>query len=188
MKALLSLLNNIHPLSSGLLHFLKEKLKTTTFRKKEFLLQAGNISRHIYFIKKGLVRSYYIQGGQEICSKFMKEGDIIVSASGFFLQRESDEFIQAIEDSYVLHLCYEELEYIYKHFMEFNIISRILTTKSYLLSEQRLSFIRVKKAPDRYKLMLEHFPELILRVPAKYIASYLNISVETLSRIRSRKY
>ncbi len=145
-------------------------------------------SRHIYFVKKGLVRSYYIQGEQEISSKFMKEGDIIVSASSFFLQKESYEFIQAIEDSQLLSLCYDELQFIYKNFTEFNIISRVLTTKSYLLSEQRLYFIRMKQAADRYKLMLEHFPELVLRVPAKYLASYLGISEETLSRIRSRRH
>ena len=76
----------------------------------------------------------------------------------------------------------------YKHFPEFNIIARVLSIKSYMLSEQRLDFIRRKQAAARYNNMLEFFPELVLRVPAKYIASYLSISVETLSRIRSRKY
>ncbi len=122
MKSLLSLLNNIHPLSPPLHQFLKEKLKISNVNKKEFLLEAGLISRHIYFVKKGLVRSYYIQGEQEISSKFMKEGDIIVSASSFFLQKESYEFIQAIEDSQLLYLCYDELQFIYKNFMEFNTI------------------------------------------------------------------
>ena len=129
-----------------------------------------------------------MQDGHEVCSKFLKEGDIIVSASSFFLQKESHESIQAIENSVLWHICYDELQHIYKHFPEFNTIGRMLSIKSYLLSEQRLNFIRMKQASDRYSLMLENFPELVLRVPAKYLASYLSISVETLSRIRSNKY
>lgn len=188
MKELLSLLNNIYPLSPSLHQYLAEKLKTRVVTKKEYLLQAGQINRHICFIKKGLLRCYYVDHGHEICTKFMKEGDLIVSASSFFLQKESLEFIQAIEDSIVWYICYDELQYMYKNFHEFNIIARVLTTKSYLLSEQRLSFIRMKQAVRRYTSMLEHFPELVLRVPAKYIASYLGVSEETLSRVRSRRH
>jgi CRP-like cAMP-binding protein len=188
MKELLSLLNNIHPLSPLLHLYLSEKLKNRTIRKKEYLLEAGHISRHIYFIRKGLLRCYYIEGEQEVCSKFLKEGDIVVSASSFFLQKESVEFIQAVEDATLWFVCFDELQYMYDNFPEFNIISRVITTKSYLLSEQRLNFIRMKQATTRYKMMLDHFPDLVLRVPAKYIASYLSISEETLSRIRSRRY
>ena len=188
MKELLSLLNNIHPLSQELHQYLSQHLKTTTIDKKQFLLQAGQINRHIYFIKKGLLRCYYIHDQQEVCSKFLKEGDIIVSANSFFLQKESYESIQAIEDSVLWHICYDELQYIYRNFPEFNIIARVLSIKSYLLSEQRLNFIRMKQAAGRYTSMLEHFPDLVLRVPSKYLASYLSISVETLSRIRGKKY
>ncbi len=188
MKELLSLLNNIHPLSPALHQYLSQKLKTTTIAKKQFLLQAGQISRHIYFIKKGLLRCYYFQNDLEVCSKFLKEGDIIVSASSFFLQKESFESIQALENAVLWSICYDELQYIYKNFPEFNVIARVLSIKSYLLSEQRLNFIRMKNAADRYTSMLEFFPELVLRVPSKYLASYLSISVETLSRIRGNRY
>jgi len=188
MKELLSLLNNIHPLSPPLHLYLSHSLKSVTIDKKQILLQAGHISRHIYFIKKGLLRCYYIHDEQEVCSKFLKEGDIIASATSFFLQKESHEYIQAIEDSTLWYICYDELQHIYKQYPEFNVIGRVLSIKSYLLSEQRLNFIRMKQAADRYSSMLEHFPDLVLRVPSKYLASYLSISVETLSRIRSNKY
>lgn len=187
MKKLLYLLNNIHPLSPGLHQYLSEKLKKRTVGKKEYLLKAGAISRHIYFISEGLLRCYYMQGRQEVCSKLLKEGDIVVSASSFFLQVDSRESIQAIEDSVLWFIGYDELQYMYDHFLEFNIISRVITTKSYLMSEQRLNFIRMKQAADRYKMMLHHFPELVLRVPAKYVASYLGVTEETFSRIRARK-
>src|SRR5262245_44029127 len=130
MKELLSLLNNIHPLSPALHQYLSQKLKTTTIEKKQFLLQAGQVNRHIYFIRKGLLRCYYIQNEQEVCSKFLKEGDIIVSASSFFLQKESYESIQALENAVLWSVCYDELQYIYKNFHEFNTIGRVLSIKS----------------------------------------------------------
>ena len=188
MKELLSLLGNIYPLSPPLHKYLAEKIKTRTITKKFMLLEAGTISRHIYFINEGLLRCYYIEYGQEICSKFMKEGDFLVSGSSFFLRQKSHEYIQAIENCQLCSLCYDELQFMYKHFPEINIISRTILTKSYLSSEQRLFFIRMKQATDRYNMLMTHYPELILRVPAKYIASYLGISEETLSRIRSKKY
>lgn len=187
MKELLSLLNTIYPLSPGLTRYLTEKLKHKLLGKKEMLLQAGQVSRHIYFIKKGLFRCYYLQNGEEVCAKFLKEGDIVVSATSFFLQKESNEYIQAIEESSVWYICFDELQYIYAHFPEFNNIARQLSIKSYLLSEQRISFIRMKLASERYKAMLQNFPEMVLRVPAKYMASYLSVSEETLSRIRSKR-
>lgn len=188
MKELLSLLNNICHLSPLLLQYLHDHLRQRSIQKKDFILQAGHISRHIYFIRKGLIRCYYLEGEQEICSKFLKEGDVVVSAASFFLQKHSLEYIQAIEDTQLWYICYDELQHLYKTFPEFNIIGRVLSTKSYLISEQRMTFIRMKNAVDRYNKMLEYYPELILRVPAKHMASYLGIAEETLSRIRSRKY
>ena len=104
----------------------------------------------------------------------------------FFLQVKSHESIQAIEDTTVLYIDYPELQDIYHRFPEFNFTGRVLTEKYYTLSEQRLKSLRLQRAHDRYGYLLEDHPELIQRVPSKYIASYLGITLETLSRIRAR--
>lgn len=187
MKELLSLLNSICPLSPALQQYLSVTLKSKTITKKEYLLTAGNISRHIYFIKKGLFRCYYSDAGQEVSSKFIREGDILVSAASFFLQQYSNESVQALEDAIVWYICYDELQYIYKNFPEFNTIATTITTKSYLLSEQRAKLIRLKNGTERYNYMLQHHPDLVLRVPAKYLATYLCVTEETLSRIRAKR-
>lgn len=188
MKELLSLLNSISPLSTELQQYLAQTLKSKSIPKKEHLLLAGNISRHIYFIKKGLLRCYYLESGQEISSKFLKEGDLLVSAASFFLQQQSNESIQTLEESIVWYICFDELQYLYKKFPEFHKIANTLTTKSYLLSEQRAKIIRMKQGSNRYNYMLQYHPDLVLRVPAKYLATYLCVTEETLSRIRGRKY
>jgi len=117
----------------------------------------------------------------------MKEGDVIISVESFFKQIVSYENIQAVEECVVYYIYYNELQYIYGHFPEFNFIGRVLIEKYYALSEQRLYSIRMQRGHDRYQYLLDHFPELIQRLPSKYIASYLSITEETLSRIRSKK-
>jgi CRP-like cAMP-binding protein len=186
MLRFLQFLNSIYPLSEQHVQHLSKVLKTQTFAKKSFLLKTGQICNHIYFIETGLARCFYIKDGIEISSWFMKEGDMIISVESFLSQKESHEAIQALEDMIVHYVSYEELQFIYKNFLEFNIIGRVLTEKYYTLSEQRLFSLRMMRAQERYDFMSKNHQELIQRVPSLHIASYLGITKETLSRIRAR--
>jgi CRP-like cAMP-binding protein len=187
MEKLLLFLNTIYPLSSGLIEHLQGILKIKELPKKGYLLKQGVICTNISFIEKGLLRCFYEKDDKEVCSWFMKEGDVIISVESFFKQSISYENIQALEECVLHYINYNELQYTFHHFPEFNFIGRVLTEKYYTLSEQRLYSIRMQRAQERYQYLVDHFPELILRVPSKYIASYLSITEETLSRIRSRK-
>jgi CRP-like cAMP-binding protein len=139
------------------------------------------------FIKKGLLRAFYVKGENEVSSWFMKEGDICVSIESFYGQRPGYEYIQAIEDTQLYYLYYAELELIYQKFPEFNVIGRILTIKYLTLWSEQLYAIRMQNAKERYEWLLQFHPELIQRVPQKFIASYLDITPETLSKIRSER-
>jgi CRP-like cAMP-binding protein len=187
MEELILYLESIHPMSDELKLHLSKVLKVKKLAKREFLLKAGHISRNICFISLGLLRCFYNKDSHEVSSWFMKKGDVIVSVESFFAQKESYESIQALEDAVLLYVTYDELQYLYRNFLEFNFIARVLLEKYYTLSEQRLYSMRMQRAQERYAYLLEHHPELVLQVPSKYLASYLGIQEETLSRIRSRK-
>lgn len=180
-------LNAIHPISTGLLDYLQLTLKERTLKKKSYLLKKGAVCSNISFIENGLLRCFYEKDDKEVSTWFMKENDIIISVESFFRQTKSIESIQALEETVLYSISYNELQYIYRQFPEFNFIARVLTEKYYTLSEQRLYSIRMQRSHERYQYLLDHFPELIQRVPAKYLASYLGITEETLSRIRSKK-
>lgn len=184
MEELLHYLNEIHPLSENLVDFLSRTLKTKKLLKKDYLLKKGHVSRDICFINKGLLRCFYLVDNKEVCSWFMKEGDVIVSVESFFNQTESYESIQALEDCIVHYITHDELEFIYNTYPEFNFVGRVVLTKYYILSEQRLRNMRMLRAVERYSYILENHPELILRVPNKYIASYLGVAEPTLSNIK----
>ncbi|HZE86158.1 MAG TPA: Crp/Fnr family transcriptional regulator [Puia sp.] len=186
MNKLVQYLHSIHPLSSGLREHLYSVVKTTDVRRRERLLKIGEVCTHIHFIEKGLFRCYYESDSGEVCAWFMKEGDVIVSVGSFFSQAPSYQAILAMEESIVHSITYEELQRIYKRFPEFNLIGRLITEKYYDLCEDRLYSLRMKKAAERYHYFLEGQPEMARRIPATYIASYLGITRETLSRIKKK--
>ena len=184
---LLHLFRSITTISTELEERLKAILRKDTFPKKHLLLKEGQVSNYIYFIEKGFIRSYYLRYGKEITSWFMKEGDIIISVNSFYKRLPSYEYIQTIEESTVSFIDYNELHQLYNEFTEFNIVGRRLTEKYYGLSEERLYSMRKQSAEERFKFLLDRYPEIFKRAPLGYIASYLGVSLETVSRIRGKK-
>jgi len=184
---LLYLFRSIIPVSNQLEQRLSETLQTKTFNKKHLLLKAGQVCNYIYFIETGFLRSYYINHDKEITGWFMKEDDIIVSVNSFFKREPSYEWIQTIEESTLHFIHYDELQNIYKDFIEFNIVGRVLAEMYYVLSEERLYAIRSHTAEERFNFLLDKHPEIIQRAPVGHIASYLGITHETLSRLRGNK-
>ena len=191
MTELLTYLHEIYPLSEPLKEYLSEKLIRKEIPKKDFILKKGRVCEDIYFIEKGLVRCYHIDENEkdekEITDWFMSERDVIISVESFLEQTPSEEYILAMEDCILYSISFKELEYAYETFRDFNIHGRKITGTYYLQSIKREKYLK-KPAPERYKFMMDHQPQLILRVPSKYIASYLGIDEATLSRIRGGKY
>ena len=186
MESLLQYINSIYPLSEEIKEALSQSLKRKTFSRKEFILKEGQICKNIYFIEKGLLRCFYIKGAKEVSTWFMKEGDMVISVESFFKQQPSFESIQVLEDCILYSMQYEDLQELYYKFPVFNFPARKITEDYYVLSEQRLNSLRMQRASERYKFLLENHTELIKRVPSKYLSSYLSISEETLSRMKSK--
>jgi len=186
MDNLFKLLMSIYPLSQELINYLRANLEIKELKRGDFLLKKSRICTHIYFIESGCLRCFYEKNGAEATSWLMTEGNVIVSVSSFFNQKESRESIQAMEDTVVIGISFEKLEYINRTYIEFNFHGRVLSQKYYAISDDQLYAIKMQRAPERYLHLLETQPELFDRVPAKYIASLLGISEPTLSRVRKK--
>ncbi|TKK64720.1 Crp/Fnr family transcriptional regulator [Ilyomonas limi] len=186
MENLLQLLNSIAPLSSALQSHLQSILKRNTFRKRSYLLQAGQVSNCIHFLESGLVRCFYDKEAQEICIWFMQAGNVIISVESFLCQVKSYQYIQALEDCITWSVTYQELQDIYNKFPEFNLHRAVLLERYYVESEKRQRILSLNSAAERYMQFMEIQPEIMLRLPAKYIASYLNIAEAYFSRIRGK--
>lgn len=187
MPPLLTYIQSLHPISSDLQAALVAMLRRDDLARKHWLLQPGQVSDRLYFIEKGVVRGYYLKEGREVTAWFMREGDIVVSIVSFYTRQPASEYVELLEDAVVLSIGFDQLQQLYRDFPEFNVVGRLLTEKYYVLSERRSQNLRMQTAPERYAQLLAEFPDILGRVPLKYIASHLGISPETLSRLRGRR-
>lgn len=142
---------------------------------------------HIFFIEKGLVKTFYLKDGSEICSSFVKEFEVAISVKSFYTRQPGNEVIQALEDTTAHYLHYDDLQEIYRKHVEFNIVGRMLAEKHNVASEERLFLMRNKTAEARFSFILKHHPEMVQRIQKRDLASYLGISASTISRIRPNK-
>ncbi len=191
MEELLSFLDEIAsfegwPLSGDCSDYLRTIIKKSSLKKEEYLLKAGEVCTNLYFIKRGLLKCFYIVHSREVSDWFFGELETVASIDSFYDQVKSEDFIQALEDCELLYITFDELAYLYRTFVEFNVVGRVLTNKYLRIWHRQARNIRMLTAEERYAFLLEKQPELIMRVPIRDLASYLDMSRETLSRMRGR--
>src|SRR6187397_3645607 len=186
LSLVINTLNYFYPLSEGIKDYLRKHTFPCSFRKGKLLLKAGEICDHIYFIKKGAVRGFIKDGTKDITTWITAENEVVSSISSLDMKEPAQENMQAIENCEMLALTYSDFQDLYIKFPEFNIVARKLLQKYYQDAERRAFIARVTKAEKKYRLFLIRYGHLANRIPLKYIASFLGITLETLSRVRKR--
>ena len=186
ISSVIDTLNYFYPLSDGIKDYIRKHSYTCSFRKGKLLLKAGEICEHIYFIKKGAVRGFIKDGTKDITTWITAENEVVSSISSLDVREPAQENMQAIENCELLALTYADFQDIYIKFPEFNILARKLLQKYYQDAERRAFIARVTKAEKKYRLFLIRYGHLANRIPLKYIASFLGITLETLSRVRKK--
>jgi CRP-like cAMP-binding protein len=159
----------------------------SSIKKKEHLLTPGKVCKSIYYIKKGCIRSYYIDDkGVEHIYQIRMDNSWISDLESFSSQKPSKLFIQALEDCAFLQISYDRLETLYKEVPAMERFFRILFQKAYVNTLKRLKANMWEPAINRYNAMLKEHPDMFQRIPQIYIASYLGITPESLSRLRKQ--
>lgn len=152
----------------------------------EYLLFHGKICRHIAFIESGLLRQFYLNDGKEVTNCFCKENTISTSYSSLITQKESEIAIQAIEPTRLIVMSNDSLQKLYNEDLFWQQLGRIAAQNEFVNTESHNRFLRDLSATERYRQMLENDNTLLLRVPLNYLATYLQVAPETLSRIRNK--
>jgi CRP-like cAMP-binding protein len=156
-------------------------------RKRAYLLQEGEVSKHIAFVTGGCLRSYVLdKNGEEHIVQFALEGWWISDLYSFLTGKPGQYFIDALEDSEVLLLDFASYEKLCATVPKFERYFRILLQNNYIATHRRIVASIGLSAEERYLQMLEEYPALVQRVAQRHIASYLGITPEALSRIRNR--
>ncbi|MEK6152128.1 Crp/Fnr family transcriptional regulator [Flavobacteriaceae bacterium 3-367] len=163
-------------------------LKPRNLKKKEFLLEAGQVCRSRYFIIKGVVRQFYIdKKGNEQIIHFGVDNWWITDYASVINKTVSHCYIEALEDTQMLELSEEDLNRLCVELPKADQLFRKIMEKTYIAIQARLEFMMSLSGEELFQTFISHNPDFVQRVPQYMIASYLGMSPEFVSKIRSRK-
>ncbi len=167
------------------LDILESILVPKRYAKGEKILAEGEVCDSIYWIIKGLVRQFYFKNGKELTEYMAAENTICMCIESLFKEEPTHLQIMAIEPTVLYMIPKADLEAVAMKSVNIQILYRKILEESLILSQKHADMLRFESAQDRYQKLVKHNPQLVLRAPLVYIASYLQMTPETLSRVRN---
>ena len=167
------------------LDMLESILVPVRYAKNELILKEGDVCTNIYWVVKGLVRQFYYKNGKEVTEYMATENSIVMCIESLFLEQPTHLQIKAIEPSVLIAIPKVDLETVAMKSVNIQILYRKILEESLILSQIHADMLRFESAQDRYHKLIKRQPQLVLRAPLVYIASYLQMTPETLSRVRT---
>ncbi len=187
MTLLFQYFKKFNPLSKEAEKAIAEISSVVSIKKNTDLQPIGHSCKTIYFINKGVARIYYLKDGIDITESFAFENNIIARVESLFTGKPSRKAIQILEDAEIVAINATLLFKRYDTFPEIERLFRKIFETAYVDTVNRIEGIQFHSAEERYKALLTEAPNVLMRVPLKYVASYLGITQVSLSRIRSHR-
>jgi CRP-like cAMP-binding protein len=154
--------------------------------KGHVLIKAGTVSNKMYFIEKGLTRTFYLKDGKDITDWISMENTFAGSIVSYITRKPDIRNVELLEDSVLWAFQYQDMDQLYAQYHEIERFGRLVATHGLVLIQHRFDDLHFATASERYKKLMDFTPSLLQRVPLGMIASYLGITQETLSRIRAQ--
>ncbi|WP_027420562.1 Crp/Fnr family transcriptional regulator [Crocinitomix catalasitica] len=165
---------------------LSNNAKILELEKNSTLVREGQFSDKTYFIIQGCARAYYLKDGKDVSDWFAFENDFISSINSFFLNVPSPHFIELLEDSVLLEISRSNIEKLEHLHPDFERLTKVVVVKTMLSQQERIVSMQFHSAEQKYENILASHPNINKRVPLTHIASFIGITLETLSRIRKK--
>lgn len=182
----LKLLRLYATLSETEVDYLKQHIPLRTYKKNELVFTEGRVSKTIYFVVQGCLRLFYTPGGKDKTAFFYTEGQFICAGESYTFQVPARENYQAIEDTVLMHFDKQVADKLVELSPTFEVIARIATENELITCQKIIASFVTQSPENRYLELVETNGALFQRVPQQYIASFLGVSPETLSRIKKR--
>lgn len=167
------------------LDILESILVPLKFSRGELILKEGEVCKQFLYIDRGLVRQFYFKHGKEVTEHLGQEHSIVMCIESLFKEEPTKLQIEALEPTIAYGLPKADLERVAMHNVNIQILYRKILEESLITSQVHADLVRFETAQDRYKKMCKLMPQVVLRAPLVYIASYLQMTPETLSRVRA---
>jgi len=184
LESLKKYISGFAPLTNEEFALMADKLVIRNFGKRELLIKAGEVETYLNFLVKGLARKYFYKGRTEIITQIAKEGEFVNSSASFLSGSPSPYLVETLEPSTFLSITREHLEELYKDNPRVERLGRIVITHLFLQREEWEHECLRLDTRERFLRFVENNPDLMQRVPQKYLASYLNMKPETFSRLK----
>lgn len=167
------------------LDILESILVPMKFARGETVVNEGEVCDAIYYVERGLFREYYYKNNKEVTEYLAVDGNVFMCIESLFQNEPSKLIVEALEPSVVYALPKDRLEEVALHNVNIQILYRKILEESLIISQRRADLLRFESAKDRYRKLCKLNPKVIMKAPLVYIASYLQMTPETLSRVRS---
>jgi CRP-like cAMP-binding protein len=186
MNEIRKFINNISPMNDSDWEFFSSKLKEVKLGKNTTLLKVGKVENHLYFISKGIIRLYIPKDEYDLTFGFLFDNEFVTAYDSLLTQSPSEYQIETLTETILWKISNKDLQEVYERTSSGNVIGRKMAESMFLIKSKReLSFLS-KTAEERYLNLFSDRPELFKRIPLKYIASYIGVTPQALSRIRKR--
>jgi len=179
--------NDLFPLGEEERNELKHRFKERRIKRRQLILQEGDVCKHYTFVAEGCLKLYKIDhNGKERNLQFAIEHEWISDLESLYSESPSDVYIEAVEQSTLLQIERKDLYYLYTHYPNIDRCFRVVIEKSFIALQQRMFKNISSTAEERYSYFLNTHPNLFNRISNVQIASYLGVTPEFLSNIRKK--
>lgn len=187
MERFLNFLSSIQPINEVEKDLIRKISIEQSISRNEELQPVGHTCRTIYFVSSGMLRICYLKDGTDITESFEPEKSFVTRAESLFAGVPSKKAIEAVEDSQLIAVSAPKLFDLFDGHPKIERLFRKILEQQYVKTIQRIKSLQFQTPEERYKQLIISQPDILKRVPLKFIASYLGITQVNLSRIRSRK-
>ena len=174
-----------YPLSKESLHVFADILVKRKYKKGERVLDSGEICKAMLFIEKGMTRQFYFKYDKDLTEHIGYEDGMVICLESYFKQEPTRLMVETLEPTVVWEMSKEAMERLAENYLDIAVMYRKFMEQSLITSQIKVDTLRFESAHERYTKLLHSHPEILKRAPLVYIASYLQMTPETLSRVRS---
>jgi CRP-like cAMP-binding protein len=167
-------------------HAIQTKLTVQQLKRDELLTRNGEVCQKVSFIRKGLLRMFYLVDGKEICTAFARENEYLAQYDSFLTRSPSAGNIDALEDCELINLSYDDIQNLYQSFPVFERFGRKIAEMLFIMISSQTNRLLTLTPEERYQQLQEEQSYILQRVPQYMIASYIGITPEHLSRLRKK--
>ncbi|GGZ92408.1 Crp/Fnr family transcriptional regulator [Algibacter mikhailovii] len=179
-------IDNISPMTDSDWTFFASKLQKVELEKNTIILEIGKTEKYLSFISKGVVRLYIPRVESDLTFGFLFDNEFVTAYDSFLTQSPSEYQIETLTETSLWRISNNDLQEVYNSTNNGNIIGRKMAEKMFLIKSKRELSLLNRSAEERYLDLFSDRPNLLQQIPLKYIASYIGITPQALSRIRKR--